>query len=110
MVALTLCLGAGCGQPKPEMPHAAVVKEVVDDSEFEFEGEIISISSENISNFEVLDVFAGPEQKTATATLSFEYSDESGSYHVKGVVSYELAKNDRFKDPQFEEAVVDRLR
>jgi len=110
-LALALAAGllTGCGGPKLEPPPTPLVKSVVAGSEFSFEDEIIYIDENYVSGFEVFDVYAGPEGKSATATLSFKYTDRDGIYHIEGVVSYSLSESEAFKEPLFEQTDVRRL-
>jgi len=91
-----------------EPPPTPLVKSVVDGSDFTVDGEVITVDGDYVSGFEVFDVYPGPEGKSATATLSFDYTDRDGIYHVEGVVSYSLSESEAFKDPRFEQTEVRR--
>lgn len=109
VLAVATCVLTGCGGPGIEPPPTPLVKSVVGGSEFSFDDEIISIDGDYVTGFEVFDVYPGPEGKSATATLSFDYTDRDGIYHVEGVVSYSRSESEAFEEPRFEQTSVRRL-
>lgn len=111
LMGLALCLCAGCGGAKAvkiEPPDPAALEAALEGQTLTVEGKDIKITKARVSGFQMLQVHSGPEGKSGSVTVSFEYALGTARYKVNGVVSYVRPAPGQIESPHFEAVEVKR--